>query len=194
MCMWPMRQQNHRKTTNTQKTPSDGNRSTMIFCKFVYLCIHQQNHSLKLPVPKVTANGFNMLPTNNSYSSTSNPHCPSHRAPSTGHDDRQVAGGETPLSKTRWGGIRRAVVQSSSPRPSPSPATPELTPRPRDPVPGPAATAAALLFLPPALSLVHPALYLPASILVLLTPARNSASLPVPAPPPVSPQQRQRRQ
>ena len=46
--VWPMRQQNHRKTTNTQKTPSDGNRSTMIFCKFVYLCIHQQNHSLRV--------------------------------------------------------------------------------------------------------------------------------------------------
>ena len=120
MCMWPMRQQNHRKTTNTQKTPSDGNRSTMIFCKFVYLCIHQQNHSLKLPVPKVTVIGFNMLPTNNSYSSTSNPHRPSHHAPSMGRDDRQVAGGETPLSETRRGGIRRTVVQSSSPRPSPS--------------------------------------------------------------------------
>jgi hypothetical protein len=50
------------------------------------------------------------------------------------------------------------------------------------PVPGPAATAAALLFLPPVLSLIHPALYLPASILVLLTPARNSASLPAPPP------------
>jgi hypothetical protein len=37
--VWPMRQQNHRKTTNTQKTPSDGNHSTMIFCKFVYLSI-----------------------------------------------------------------------------------------------------------------------------------------------------------
>ncbi len=48
--VWPMRQQNHQNTTNTQKTPSDGNRSTMIFCKFVYLCASQQNHSLnKLP-------------------------------------------------------------------------------------------------------------------------------------------------
>ena len=47
---------------------------------------------------------------------------------------------------------------------------------------GPAANAAALLFLPPVLSLVHlhPALYLLASILILLTPARNSASLPAP--------------
>ena len=50
--VWPMRQQNHWKTTNTQKTPSDGNRSTMIFCKFVYLCIHQQNHSLQLGLHK----------------------------------------------------------------------------------------------------------------------------------------------
>ena len=44
--VWPMRQQNHQKTTNTQKIPSDGNRSTIIFCKFVYyLCASQQNHS-----------------------------------------------------------------------------------------------------------------------------------------------------
>ncbi len=34
------------KKTNTQKTPSDGNCSTMLICVFVYLCIHQQNHSL----------------------------------------------------------------------------------------------------------------------------------------------------
>ena len=44
----PCRQQNHRKKTNTQKTPSDGNCSTMIICVFVYLCIQQQNHSLNL--------------------------------------------------------------------------------------------------------------------------------------------------
>jgi hypothetical protein len=41
--------------------------------------------------------------------------------------------------------------------------------------------------LPPALSLVQPALYLPVSILVLLTPARNSASLPGPPPPRLPP-------
>ncbi len=34
------------KKTNTQKTPSDGNCSTMLICLFVYLCIHQQNYSL----------------------------------------------------------------------------------------------------------------------------------------------------
>ena len=67
------------------------------------------------------------------------------------------------------------------------PAAYELAPRPRDPVPGPAADAFALLFLPPALSLVYPALYLPASILVLLTPARNSVSLLPPCPPPSPP-------
>ena len=92
--------------------------------------------------------------------------------------NRQGARGETPLSETRRGG---SATRSPSPRPSPSPATPELAPCPRDPLPGPAATAATLLFLPPALSLVHhPVVYLPASIpiLVLLTPARNSASLP----------------
>jgi len=85
---------------------------------------------------------------------------------------------ERPPSPKRDGGA--SAVQPSSLRPSPSPAAPELTPRPWDPVPGPDATATALLFLPPALSLVQPALYLPALILVLLTPARNSASLPAP--------------
>ncbi len=39
------------KKTNTQKTPSDGNCSTMLICVFVYLCIHQQNHSLKKSQP-----------------------------------------------------------------------------------------------------------------------------------------------
>jgi hypothetical protein len=61
---------------------------------------------------------------------------------------------ERPPSPKRDGGA--SATQSSSPRPSPSPAAPELVPRPRDPLPGPAATAAALLFLPPAMSLVHP--------------------------------------
>jgi hypothetical protein len=86
---------------------------------------------------------------------------------------------ERPPSPKRDGGA--FATRPSSPRPSPSPAAPELAPRPRDPLPDPAATAATLLFLPPALSLVHhPVLYLPASIpiLVLLTPARNSVSLP----------------
>ena len=41
-----MSQQNHPKTMKIQKTPSDGNCSPMIFCKFVYLCVSQQNHSL----------------------------------------------------------------------------------------------------------------------------------------------------
>ena len=42
----PFRQKNHTQK-NTQKTPSDGNRSTVIFCKFVYLCSSQRNHSLR---------------------------------------------------------------------------------------------------------------------------------------------------
>ena len=50
---------------------------------------------------------------------------------------------------------------------------------------GGASASFTLLFLPSTLSLVHPTLCLSASILVLLTPARNSASLL--APPPVSP-------
>jgi hypothetical protein len=54
---------------------------------------------------------------------------------------------------------------------------PKLTPHPWDPVRVLSTDAVALLLLPPALSLVHPAVYLPASIFVLLTPARNSASL-----------------
>jgi hypothetical protein len=40
------------KTTekkNTQKTPSDGNCSSMIICLFVYRYFCQQNHSLKPP-------------------------------------------------------------------------------------------------------------------------------------------------
>ena len=53
----PMRQQNHRKKTNTQKTPSDGNCSTMLICVFVYLCIHQHNHSLTIPIPKENSVG-----------------------------------------------------------------------------------------------------------------------------------------
>ena len=80
-----------------------------------------------------------------------------------------------------------SAVRSSGPRPLPSPATPELAPHPWDPVRVPATNAAAPLFLPPALSLIHPALYLPASIFVLLTPTRNSSSLlaapPLPLPP-----------
>ena len=63
---------------------------------------------------------------------------------------------------------------------------PELAPHPWDPVWVPATNADAPLFLPPALSLIHPALYLPASIFVLLTPARNPASL-LAAPPSLSP-------
>jgi len=59
---------------------------------------------------------------------------------------------------------------------------PELAPRPWDPVRVPATDAAAHLFLPPPLSLIHPAVYLPALIFVLLTPARNPASLLAPLP------------
>jgi hypothetical protein len=63
---------------------------------------------------------------------------------------------------------------------------------PRDPVWVSTTDAVALLFLPPALSLVHPALYLLASIFVLLTPVRNSTSL-LAAPPSLSSPQRQQR-
>jgi hypothetical protein len=53
-----------------------------------------------------------MIPSNNSYySSTSSPHRLSHHHPRV-HNDRLGAGGETPLSETRRRGIRRAVVRS----------------------------------------------------------------------------------
>jgi hypothetical protein len=125
-----------------------------------------------------------MLPTNNSYySSTFYPHRLSHCCPQV-RDDRRGAGGETPPSKRNGGGASAARLYG--PRPSPSPAMPELAPHPWDPVRVPATDAAAPLFLPPALSLIHPALYLLASIFVLLTLARNPASL-LAAPPPPSP-------
>ena len=89
-----------------------------------------------------------------------------------------------PVRNATGGYLPRAV---SGPRPSPSPATPELAPHPWDPLRVPATNAATPLFLPPALSLIHPALYLPASIFVLLTPARYPTSLfaapPLPLPP-----------
>ena len=76
-------------------------------------------------------------------------------------------GGHPQHSRPVPGHRRRPLCPSSPPAPGTG---------------GPAADAAVLLFLPPVLSLVHlhPALYLPALILVLLTPARNSASLPAP--------------
>ena len=95
---------------------------------------------------------------------------------------------ERPPSLKRDGGV--SAARSSGPQASPLPTTPELAPQPRDPVADPAADAFVLLFIPPALSLVNPALYLQALILVLLTPARASASLLAPSP--VSPQRQQR--
>jgi len=128
-----------------------------------------------------------MLPTNNSYdSSTSYPHRSSHRRP-----QRTTGGGRRdPPLRNMMGGA--SAARPSGPRPLPSPATRELAPRTWDPVRVTATNAAAPLFLPPALSLIHPALYLPASIFVLLTPARNPASL-LPAPPSLSPPRRQQR-
>ncbi len=81
---------------------------------------------------------------------------------------------DPPFPKCNGGGIRRAVIRS-----------PAITvarhaqacPPPLVPVRVPTTDADTLLFLPPVLGLIHPALYLPASIFVLLAPARNSASL-----------------
>jgi hypothetical protein len=131
-----------------------------------------------------------MLPTNNSYSSTSNPHAPSKPSLSTG--TRRLPSGrrrDPPLRNPTGGNPPRGRPVSSHRCRMLHPSSP---PAPR--TGGPAANAAALLFLPPALSLVHPALYLPAWILVLLTPARNSMSLsfPPPSPPDADNDQRRR--
>ena len=91
-----------------------------------------------------------------------------------------MAGGqeERPPSPKRDGGHQQRGRPVAGHRPLPSPVALELAPHPRDPVPVPAADSAAFIFLPPTLSLVHPALHLPAWILILLlTPASNSVSL-----------------
>ena len=127
-----------------------------------------------------------MLPPNNSYYSAIVLLIPTVRAIAI-HGSVTIDGGreEIPPPPKRDGG--ESAARSSGPRPSPSPATPELAPHPWDPLRVPATNAAAPLFLPPALSLIHPALYLPASISVLLTPTRNPTSLlaapPLPLPP-----------
>ena len=110
-----------------------------------------------------------MIPTNNSYYSSTS--VPTFQAIAV-HGYAMIAWGreERPPSPKCDGGA--SAAWSSGPQALPSSAAPELAPRPQDSIPVPAADAFALLFLPPALSLVHPTLYLPASILVLLTPAR----------------------
>jgi hypothetical protein len=122
-----------------------------------------------------------MLPTTKSYYSATNPHGPSHRPPWVTTIDRGQEKRPPAPSETR---LVASTERSSEPWTSPSPAALELAPCLRDPIPVPAADTAALLFLLPALSLVHPALYLSASIIVLHTPARSSASL---LAPPLSP-------
>ena len=105
------------------------------------------------------------------------------------HGSASIDGGREerpPLSETRRGGHPTHVVRS-----------PVVTiarhaqarPPPLVPVWVPTTDAAALLFLPPVLSLIHPALYL---IFVFLTPARNSARL-LAAPPSLSSPWRQQR-
>ena len=125
-----------------------------------------------------------MLPTNSYYSATYS-HGLSHCHPWVRNGQRGGGRRDPPLPP-KCDGVA-STKRLSGPRSSPSPTAPELAPRPRDPVPVPAADVAALLFLPPALSLVHihPALYLLILIIVLLTPARSFASLlaPLPLPP-----------
>ena len=98
---------------------------------------------------------------------------PTVRAISAGSAPINGGREENPPLENVTGGA--SAARSSGPRQSPSPATPELAPGPWDPVRVLATDAAAPLFLPPALSLIHPALYLPASIFVLLTGAQNTA-------------------
>jgi len=69
-----------------------------------------------------------------------------------------------------------SAARSSSPRQSLSSTLPKLAPPPWDPVRVSTTDTVALLLLPPALIFVHPAVYFPASIYVLFTPDRNSAS------------------
>ena len=95
---------------------------------------------------------------------------------------------DPPFPKRDGGGIRHVVVRS--------PAVTvvrhaQACPPPLVSVRVPTTNAAALLFLPPALSLIHPALYL---IFVLVNPARNSASLLAALPSLSSPWRQQRRQ
>ena len=84
-----------------------------------------------------------MIPSNNSYySSTSSPHRLSHLPPHGVRNDRLGAGGETPLSKTRRRGIRRAVVRS------PGVAVARRA-RSRPPSPGPSPCLGRRCFRPP---------------------------------------------
>ena len=131
-----------------------------------------------------------MLPTNNSHYSSIVLLIPTVRAIAD-HGYITIDGGREERHPSPKRDGRASAPRSPGPRPSPSPAGYELAPRRQDPVPGPADNAFALRFLPPTLSLVYPALYLSASILVLLTPVRNSASLL--APPPISLRRGQRR-
>jgi hypothetical protein len=152
----------------------EGTLVTFVTCNYRY-------EYQKLQFGTCIQSGFKMLPTNNSYySSTSYPHRSSHlRRVRAG---QRGAGREPPLKNVRGGA---SAARSSGPQ-SLLPATPELAPGPWDPVRVLATDAAAPLFIPPALSLIHPTLYLPASIFTLLTPARNPASL-LAAPPSLSP-------
>ena len=101
-----------------------------------------------------------MIPTNNSYySSTSNTHRLSHHHPRV-CNDRLGAGGETPLSKTRRRGIRCAVIWS------PGVAIARLA-RARPPPPGPRPCPCRRHFrppLPPACAEPRPPRLVPSSL------------------------------
>ena len=112
-----------------------------------------------------------MVPTKSYYSATYNlrPGRGPRRSTATGGGR---SGAELSLRNTLWGGICRVVAPVPGRR-----RRPPRPIRPRDPISVPAADASTLLILPPVMSLIGPALYLLASILILLTPTRNSMSL-----------------
>lgn len=112
-----------------------------------------------------------MVPTKSYYSATYNlrPGRGPRRSTATGGGRR---GAELSLRNTLWGGICRVVAPIPGRR-----RRPPRPIRPQDPISVPAADASTLLILPPVMSLIGPALYLLASILILLTPTRNSMSL-----------------
>ena len=128
-----------------------------------------------------------MIPTNNSYYSSTS--VPTFQAIAV-HGYAMIAWGrqERPPSPKRNGGA--SAARSSGPQASPSPAAPGFAPRPWDPVPVPAADAFALLFLPHALSLVHPAFRLVPSSLYTCPPhpcqGFREPSRPLPCLPPTA--------
>jgi hypothetical protein len=126
-----------------------------------------------------------MLPPNNSYYSsiTSYPHRSSHRRPRV-RDDRRGAGGETPPSETRRGGICRAVVRS--PAVAVARHARARPPRPLGPPTGPGHQRCRPP-LPPARAEPHPPGLVPPGLDLRLPHPRQEYRKPPRRPPPPSP-------